>query len=286
MNLFQDPPRLREIEDTPQQLRNWLQNARQDEQSIGEIEWLTQVVDGLGGTSQSGFYPGSAALPQAVRSAAMGTSTVWGPFLATLVIGVSAGLGIGSWLFQQDSGPSASISQLRGSIATSTRSEASDAVREATDATSSNAMGREHVMPVASPSAHARIPAQTLAVSLTPTTRSRSRAAAAPAPAAQPKAAAAPARAEESRILRAARHALSSDPSRALALTREHAQRFPEGMLDQEREFLAIEALARLGRPGEAMAQAQKFSSRFPASPYRSRNEAAISRSFKSGTKP
>jgi outer membrane protein assembly factor BamD (BamD/ComL family) len=65
-----------------------------------------------------------------------------------------------------------------------------------------------------------------------------------------------------------ARQELSSDPSGALALTQEHARRFPSGTLSQEREVLAIEALARLGRTSEARRRLDAFRSRFPQSPH------------------
>jgi hypothetical protein len=72
----------------------------------------------------------------------------------------------------------------------------------------------------------------------------------------------------EGALLLRARQELSSDPSDALALTQEHARRFPFGTLLQEREVLAIEALARLGRTAEARRRLDAFRSRFPQSPH------------------
>jgi outer membrane protein assembly factor BamD (BamD/ComL family) len=53
-----------------------------------------------------------------------------------------------------------------------------------------------------------------------------------------------------------------------LTLTREHIRRFPSGALVQEREVLAIEALARLGRSSDAKHRLDAFRARFPQSPH------------------
>jgi hypothetical protein len=61
----------------------------------------------------------------------------------------------------------------------------------------------------------------------------------------------------EARLLEAARASLSSSPAQALALTEEHARIYPLGQLGAERELIAIDALLRLGRRGEAWAWAK-----------------------------
>jgi hypothetical protein len=73
----------------------------------------------------------------------------------------------------------------------------------------------------------------------------------------------------EDQLLEKARRALGSDPNRALALTREHARSYPSGVLAQEREVIAIEALKRLGRAGEADARRGTFEERYPQSAHR-----------------
>jgi hypothetical protein len=73
----------------------------------------------------------------------------------------------------------------------------------------------------------------------------------------------------EDQLLERARRALASDPNRALALTREHARSYPSGVLAQEREVIAIEALKRLGRGGEAEARRGTFEERYPQSAHR-----------------
>jgi hypothetical protein len=46
----------------------------------------------------------------------------------------------------------------------------------------------------------------------------------------------------------------------------EHERRYPNGLLVQEREVMAVRALALLGRSEEAHARADRFRSRFPSS--------------------
>ena len=70
----------------------------------------------------------------------------------------------------------------------------------------------------------------------------------------------------ESKLLEQARRALPSDPAAALALTNQDAALFPHGVLVQEREVIAIEALRRLNRTAEADRRAEAFSRAFPGS--------------------
>jgi hypothetical protein len=85
-----------------------------------------------------------------------------------------------------------------------------------------------------------------------------------------------PASGEEYALLRAARRALADDPARALQFTDQHRRRFTQGMLMQEREAIAVEALARLGRTSDVKVRAQAFFATFPSSPYRGRVERAV----------
>jgi hypothetical protein len=97
-----------------------------------------------------------------------------------------------------------------------------------------------------------------------------------PAPA-DPGAAAPPGDVEtEAHLLERAHQALGASPAQALALTEEHAGRFPSGSLGQEREVVAIQALMRLGRVEEARARAARFVAAFPGSAHRSRIEALV----------
>jgi hypothetical protein len=89
------------------------------------------------------------------------------------------------------------------------------------------------------------------------------------------EAASAPSPSEGALLLQARRY-LASSPASALALTDDAARRFPDGPLAPEREVLAIEALAHLGREPEARARLAAFRSRYPASPHLTRLESLV----------
>jgi len=73
----------------------------------------------------------------------------------------------------------------------------------------------------------------------------------------------------ELELLRDARLALRSSPALALGLTEQHSALYPRGSMAQERELIAISALARLGRHTAVLSRAQRFEQDFPGSPYR-----------------
>jgi hypothetical protein len=77
------------------------------------------------------------------------------------------------------------------------------------------------------------------------------------------------ARPTEIALLRDARLALSGNPSEALALAEQHRTLFPHGAMVQERELIAISALARLNRHTAVLVRAAQFERDFPNSPYR-----------------
>ena len=71
----------------------------------------------------------------------------------------------------------------------------------------------------------------------------------------------------ERQLLDVARGALErGKPEAALAAARKHERAFPSGVLVQEREAMAIRALAMLGRHAEAQARADRFHARYPDS--------------------
>ena len=70
----------------------------------------------------------------------------------------------------------------------------------------------------------------------------------------------------EAALLEQARRALNTSPSYALSLANQHRARFPNGILTQEREVIAIEALRKLNRGSEADQRATGFSKAFPGS--------------------
>jgi hypothetical protein len=77
-------------------------------------------------------------------------------------------------------------------------------------------------------------------------------------------------------LIRDAQDALRTEPARALSLAEAHRRRFGEGTLGPEREVLAIDALARLGRGEEARARAGRFRARWPGSPHLRRIEVIL----------
>src|SRR5262249_21542852 len=78
----------------------------------------------------------------------------------------------------------------------------------------------------------------------------------------------------EVELLQRAQRSLSSNPAAALAAAEEHRARFTGGALSQEREVIAISALAALGRAGEARARAARFVESYPRSAHRPSVEA------------
>jgi hypothetical protein len=68
-------------------------------------------------------------------------------------------------------------------------------------------------------------------------------------------------------ILDGARSALARGaPNEALAAVDRHAATYPRGALREEREALAVKALAAAGRSGEARARGERFRAEFPRS--------------------
>jgi hypothetical protein len=85
--------------------------------------------------------------------------------------------------------------------------------------------------------------------------------------------------AQERRAVDAARAALTAgDTSRALAVLDEHERAFPRGILREEREALAVRALARAGRGAEAKARAAVFHTQFPQSLFASGVDTELER--------
>jgi hypothetical protein len=77
-------------------------------------------------------------------------------------------------------------------------------------------------------------------------------------------------------LIGAAIRVLKTDSGRALALANEHQKLYPTGSLTEEREVIAIEALARLGNGELARARADRFSLTFPRSAHLARVARAI----------
>ena len=70
----------------------------------------------------------------------------------------------------------------------------------------------------------------------------------------------------EAEIIEQARRQLQNNPAQALAFTKTHGRLYPKGILAQEREVIAIEALARLGKSKAAEKRADAFRAAQPNS--------------------
>jgi hypothetical protein len=72
----------------------------------------------------------------------------------------------------------------------------------------------------------------------------------------------------EIELLKQARSALGADPLQAFALSERCRAQYPNGAFAQEREYIAISALVRLGRPDDARSRASVFRMHYPNSAY------------------
>ena len=84
----------------------------------------------------------------------------------------------------------------------------------------------------------------------------------------------------EVKLLERAQDALRTRSGEALALCTEHAKRFPQGLLTQEREVIAIEALTQAGKLPEAQARAARFAVSYPNSTHLRRVETLVGKKF------
>lgn len=72
------------------------------------------------------------------------------------------------------------------------------------------------------------------------------------------------------------REKAATHPAEALKLADAGQQRFAGGLFSIEREFLAIQSLARLGRAADARRRGEQFIAAHPSSPYADRVRAVI----------
>ncbi|HEV8550150.1 MAG TPA: hypothetical protein VGQ57_13995, partial [Polyangiaceae bacterium] len=72
----------------------------------------------------------------------------------------------------------------------------------------------------------------------------------------------------EVELLKEARSALGADPLQAYALSERCRAQYPNGGFAQEREYIAISALVRLGRANDARSRASLFRMHYPNSAY------------------
>jgi hypothetical protein len=260
MTNLQDPPRMFDDSEVPPELRQWLTAARDDCISADAVERIAAATLARIPGPQGGGTPSGTATP--------GHGALGGAAAGKIAVGIGVLLlaAGGLWLASlsghraattQASVPSASAVPEPASAAVAASGSSALALESAAGTTS--AVPAEGAFPPGSGVRTSASPARVPATEATPSGR---------APATADSAGLASLM-EEHRILRLARQVLPADPQRALALTQEHARRFPGGTLAQEREVIAIDALARLGRAKDARDRAQGFRESYPDSPHR-----------------
>jgi hypothetical protein len=80
----------------------------------------------------------------------------------------------------------------------------------------------------------------------------------------------------EVELLKQARSTLGPNPLEAFVLTERCRSQYPNGSFSQEREYIAISALVRLGRTDEARSRASLFRMRYGNSAYLPRLERML----------
>ena len=271
-----DPPRLIESADAPLELQELLCRAYQDALPATEVEALVRA------TEQRAAANGHADLVERVGSSF--SRTRMRLVMKALIPLAAVGVSVGGWRW---------FVQSRGQLDSAGLPLASVAVDANTGATATT---RPSDRPQPTPTSESDAPAPGKSV---PDGRTRHRTAPAYAaasgagsamgsrPGAPTRSSAAePAANDEYSLLAAARRAKNTDPARALGLANEHARMYPHGMLSQEREAIAIEALLALGSTAQAKARASRFAQNYPGSPHWSRIEAALLRSSRAGDTP
>ncbi len=80
----------------------------------------------------------------------------------------------------------------------------------------------------------------------------------------------------ETLLLERARAALPGNPRAAIRFVQEHQRHYPRGVLREEREVIAIEAMVRSGRRDGAALRAERFMRRYPSSVHRRQIERLL----------
>ena len=236
------PPRLSSTEgDAPDSLRAALRAAASDKPSEQNIQALRGVLAPIFAA------PPAASLGPAAASTA--AKVVFGKAAWWLAVGaVGAGtFGAWRWMRAADDAPA----PVRVSPPAQTAPAAASASVE-----SAPMNRREEVAPAPAPA-----PARD-----SPRARPSEPAAFPPAPASDTKAKETAPAVSELTLLEQARHAATADPGRSLGLVAEMRRQFPQGAFSEERDFLEVEALKRLGRTSEARALEDRFHARYPNS--------------------
>ncbi len=286
MKDFDEPRRLFESEEAPAQLRTWLARAHEDVPSSAAVEELVRGVERRANFPSSASGDGTRVF-RASSAARHSTELI--------VLAAVVGVGAGVWYFggaeKRDAGKPAKVLE---SVARPSEAPLPPADQGTPQGMAAANLPEDSPRPALAATSGAVATARSSASSsarpiraLGGGSRADTDTAASVVRKVEPsEPAQAGTNADEYRLLRAARQALAEFPARALALTEEHARRFPRGILGQEREAIAIEALVQLGREGPARARARSFFATYPSSPHRSRIERALARSWGAAISP
>jgi hypothetical protein len=256
--MSQDPVRLLDDPSLPDLLREDLADAAQ--QPLPPVDMAAGLASLKASIGAGGAVSSGAAASATAKAAALAHGSWWGGAW----IGFSAGL-VGAaaiWL-----APSPASAPPPPRIEIAIESESAIAIASHTAAPPIAA-------PASPPAPLALRAASSAALSASAAPRAAS-SLSAPAPsvsaAASASAEIADGPAEELALLVQIKQSASSDPARAVALVDEGHRRFPRGSFYQERESIAVLALAQIGRTSEARERAKHFLDAHPQSPYAER---------------
>ena len=259
MKKDQPPSTTRPIRVGGDRFDSLFEHARRDGFTPDEAERLWQSVVSAG--------PGGGESGPEVSGGAMRAWRSGAAFKATAVLAVVGGLLAAAFALRRP-GPHEPIAVREGPAQTPSGVEAPPLADgppvvswDDLPRAQKPAQGEARPLPLATPRGRSATPSPEPAVET------------GPAVPAEPPAAALP---SEGALLLRARQELPSDPASALELTDEAVRRFPDGALSPEREVLAIEALARLGRLPSARARFAAFRARYPQSPHLARLESLL----------
>ena len=248
MNRDEDPPRLRTLKsELPDQLTLALEDSPDENATPAELATLVQQVEGaLGETEGWRERAGKSARTPKPRGRLAAVAF-------TFALGAAAGVLGSSAVFFVISG--GSTEPRAGSVLSQSRKG------QPLPPPIESVEVRKEPEPEPEPEGGATPPPATRQDPVRSPARNSStepRVDSSKRPAAEPR--------EEFALLARAHAALAQNPGSALALASDHERNFPNGILVQERELLAIDALLRLGRRPEAVGRAARFHQLFPTS--------------------
>jgi hypothetical protein len=264
--------------DAPEEVRRLLADGRDALGPSGEELARLQAFVGSAGLGAAGAA--GAAKAAAVRAGGHAITKAGALKLAVALAVGGAGAGVG-WSVLHEATAPAPAPAVQASSATAAAAAPCATAAQLLPPPPKEAPAPPAEIPAKPPASSRSAPASTAAPA-TPVATAPSSAPPAPEPAtayvpgavagpASPAAPPAPAGESELALLDRARSRVAADPSEAIRALEEHRARYPHGTFAQEREVLAIEALVRLGRRGEAQARADAFARDYPASAHRRR---------------